>query len=118
MTATYEAIEKQLHSVVEQTPFTWGKIRNKNPHHVDKDTPMIKALQKAYEEEMNEEATLLSSGGNTYASLLPNCIAYGAVFPGKVMTAHQKDEYIEVDDLLKATAIYARAIYYLANSEF
>jgi succinyl-diaminopimelate desuccinylase len=29
--------------------------------------------------------------------------------------AHQKDEYIIIDDLLKATAIYAQAIYELAK---
>lgn len=117
VTATSETIEEQFKVVLAKTSFSLGEVRSKNPHHVDKDTPMIKALQKAYEEETGDEGTLLSSGGNTYASLLPNCVAYGAVFPGKEMTAHQKDEYIEVDDLLKATAIYARAIYYLANMD-
>lgn len=117
VTATSNAIVEQFKAVLAKTDFSLGEVRSKNPHHVDKDTPMIKALQKAYEEETGEEGTLLSSGGNTYASLLPNCVAYGAVFPGKEMTAHQKDEYIEVDDLLKATAIYARAIYYLANMD-
>jgi succinyl-diaminopimelate desuccinylase len=117
VSAEAETIEKQLTDVVEKHYFSLTELRNKNPHHVDENTPMIKALQKAYQEETDKEPTLLSSGGNTYASLLPNCVAYGAVFPGKLMTAHQKDEYIEVDDLLKATAIYAHAIYLLANME-
>jgi succinyl-diaminopimelate desuccinylase len=115
VTANFEAIEGQVKLVLDKYNFSVGEIRNKNPHHVDKDTPMIKSLQEAYEEETGQDPTLLSSGGNTYASLLPNCVAYGAVFPGKEMTAHQKDEYIEVEDLLKATSIYAKAIYYLAN---
>ncbi|ADU30634.1 dipeptidase PepV [Evansella cellulosilytica] len=117
VSANFDAIEQKLYTLLEKYHFSFGDIRNKNPHHVDKNTAMIKYLQKAYEEETSEEATLLSSGGNTYASLLPNCVAYGAVFPGKVMTAHQKNEYIEIEDLLKATAIYARAISYLANIE-
>lgn len=117
VTASFEEIEQRIEHFLTDTNFTIGDIRNKNPHHVAKDTPMIKALQKAYAEETGNEPVLLSSGGNTYASLLPNCVAYGAVFPGKEMTAHQKDEYIEVEDLLKATAIYAKAIYYLANME-
>lgn len=117
VTAQFETIESTIQHALEVTSFTVDEIRNKNPHHVDKDTPMIRSLQLAYKEETGNEPTLLSSGGNTYASLLPNCVAYGAVFPGKEMTAHQKDEYIEVDDLLKAAAIYARAIYNLANME-
>ncbi|MBU9712811.1 dipeptidase PepV [Evansella tamaricis] len=115
VTATFENIETKLTDAIKIFDFSIGEIKNKNPHHVDKELPMIQALQEAYEGETNQKASLLSSGGNTYASLLPNCVAFGAVFPGKEMTAHQKDEYIEVDDLLKATAIYARSIYNLAN---
>ncbi|MDG5787124.1 dipeptidase PepV [Evansella sp. AB-P1] len=115
VTAKFESIKENLNHTLNNYDFFLGEIRNKNPHHVDKERPMIKALQQAYEEETKEEPTLLSSGGNTYASLLPNCVAFGAVFPGKEMTAHQKDEYIEVEDLLKATSIYMKAIYYLAN---
>ncbi|WP_216828630.1 dipeptidase PepV [Alkalihalobacterium elongatum] len=117
VTGHFETIEREIKNTLDTSLFTISEIRNKNPHHVDKDTAMIRSLQQAYQEETGEEPTLLSSGGNTYASLLPNCVAYGAVFPGKVMTAHQKDEYIEVEDLLRATAIYAKAIYYLANME-
>ncbi|MBU9720889.1 MULTISPECIES: dipeptidase PepV [Bacillaceae] len=115
VSAKAENIENGIGKFLNEYEYVIGEVRNKNPHHVDGDAPMIKALQQAYEEETGQEATLLSSGGNTYASLLPNCVAYGAVFPGKVMTAHQKDEYMEIDDLLKATAIYARALYYLAS---
>ena len=38
-----------------------------------------------------------------------------SAFPGRPDVAHQKDEYMELDDLLKATAIYAQAIYELAR---
>jgi len=53
----------------------------------------------------------LTSGGATYASLMKNCVAYGAGFPGKPYTAHQIDEYAEIDDLIKAIAIYAQALW-------
>jgi succinyl-diaminopimelate desuccinylase len=42
-------------------------------------------------------------------------VAFGPLFPGRPDIAHQKDEYIEIDDLLKATAIYAQAIYELTK---
>lgn len=90
----------------------------KNPHHVHKDHPMIRALQTIYEEETSLEPTLLTTGGGTYASRLDNGVAFGAQFPGTESTAHQVDEYIEIDHLLKATTIYARAIYTLANLDY
>lgn len=100
----------------------WGiKVTNSRksmPHYVPQDAPMIKILQEAYEEVTGDVATLLSTGGATYARFMESGVAYGAVFPGKIMTAHQKDEYIELDDLLRATAIYARSIYGLANLKF
>jgi len=39
------------------------------------------------------------------------------LFPGRPDVAHQKDEYMELDDLVKATAIYAQAIYELAREK-
>ncbi|WLD94531.1 dipeptidase PepV [Alkalihalobacillus sp. AL-G] len=98
--------------------FSIDEIREKKPHHVDKKHPMIQVLQKVYHEETSEEPTLLSTGGATYARFMKNGVAFGAVFPGKEMSAHQIDEYIEIEDLLKATAIYARAIYELGNLDF
>jgi succinyl-diaminopimelate desuccinylase len=72
---------------------------------------MIKTLQSAY---TGDEPTLLTSGGGTYAALMKNAMAYGALFPGKVDSSHQVDEFIEIDDLIKATAIYAKALYELS----
>jgi succinyl-diaminopimelate desuccinylase len=94
---------------------TVSESRESQTHHVGADHPMIAALQKAYEKETGLEPTLLSIGAATYARFMENGVAFGACFPGKEMTAHQKDEYIEIEDLLKATAIFARAIYELAK---
>ncbi|KGX91248.1 dipeptidase PepV [Pontibacillus marinus] len=95
--------------------FAISEIRQKEPHYVDRNHPTIQVMKQAYEEETGEEATLLTTGGATYARFLKNGVAFGALFPGKTMTAHQIDEYIDIDDLLKATAIYARALYELGN---
>ncbi|MFT4417250.1 dipeptidase PepV [Fredinandcohnia humi] len=111
----YDKTIKQLTEKVELHGFVVGSLLSKDPHHVPKDSPMIKVLQEVYHEETGLEPTLLSTGGATYARFMENGVAFGALFPGKTMTAHQKDEYIEIEDLLKATAIYANAIYRLGN---
>lgn len=115
VTTNYEKIKNQLQRVAEQKGFTVPEMRESQPHYVDSNHPMIKGLQKAYEEETGQVATLLSTGGATYARFMKHGVAFGANFPGKEMTAHQKDEFIEIDDLLKATAVYAHAIYEIAK---
>lgn len=111
----YEATIENLTKAVESYSFKVTSLTTKEPHHVPKDSPMIQTLQEVYQAETGEEPTLLTTGGATYARFMKNGVAFGAVFPGKPMTAHQKNEYIEIEDLLKATAIYAHAIYRLGN---
>ncbi len=90
-------------------------VRTSAPHYVPADHPAVKTLQKVYEEQTGEPATLLSTGGATYARSLKHGVAFGAVFPGKTMTAHEVDEYAEIEDLLLAMSIYAQAMYELAQ---
>ncbi|ALC82061.1 MULTISPECIES: dipeptidase PepV [Bacillus] len=85
------------------------------PHHVAEDHQLITVLKKVYEEQTGKTADLISIGGATYARSLESGVAFGPLFPGKPDTAHQSDEYIEIDDLLKAASLYAQAIYELAR---
>ncbi len=85
------------------------------PHHVDQKHKLIQTLQQVYQEQTGEEPTLISIGGGTYARALEAGVAFGPLFPGREEVAHEKDEYMVVEDLLKATAIYAQAIYELAK---
>ena len=87
----------------------------KDPLYVPADNFMIKVLQKVYEDVTGEKASLISIGGGTYARAIKNAVAFGPLFPGKEETAHQKDEYIEIEDLMKSTKIYAEAIYELVK---
>jgi len=92
-----------------------SEINNVKPHHVDKEHFLVKTLARVYEEQTGQEAKLLAIGGGTYARALKTGVAFGPLFPGKEETAHQKDEHIDIEDLIKATAIYAQAIYELAK---
>lgn len=106
-------------SVLEKTAADHGfSIQMKThlgPHHVDADSELVKTLQKIYEEHTGEKAELLAIGGGTYARAIKNAVAFGPLFPGREDVAHQKDEYIIIEDMLKATAMYAQAIYELTR---
>ncbi|WP_353854898.1 dipeptidase PepV [Bacillus sp. Bos-x628] len=91
------------------------KFDDSPPHHVSKDHPLVKTLQRVYEEQTGDPASLMAIGGGTYARSLEAGVAFGPLFPGRPDCAHQKDEYIEIDDLLRTTALYAQAIYELAK---
>ncbi len=90
-------------------------FKDSKPHPVAKDHNLIQTLQRVYEEQTGETAQLISIGGATYARSLEAGVAFGPLFPGRPDVAHQKDEYMEIDDLLKAVSIYAQAIYELAK---
>lgn len=104
-----------LTSVLNMEGLVVSYFSDSKPHYVDENDVLIQTLKKVYEEQTGEKAELISIGGGTYARSLTSGVAFGPLFPGRPDIAHQKDEYMYVDDLLKATAIYAQAIYELAG---
>ncbi len=88
----------------------------KGPIFIDPEDDFIKNLMDVYRESTgDEEAQPMVIGGGTYARAFDNVVAFGAVYPGGEMLAHEKDEYIEVDHLVKLVEIYSKAIIKLAG---
>ncbi len=78
--------------------------------YVPKDNELVKTLCKIFNEETNSNAEPEAIGGGTYARAFKNCISFGPNFPGHKDMCHQTDEYIEIDNLILACKIYAKAI--------
>lgn len=116
LTATLETVVQQIEKVTAVYGVQLTNIEHLPAFYLDVDHPLISTLATVYEDQMGESAQLLTMGGATFARILDTGIAFGPVFPGKEETAHQRDEYIEIEDLLRATAIYAQAIYELARA--
>ncbi|AYW47501.1 dipeptidase PepV [Tetragenococcus osmophilus] len=85
------------------------------PHYVPQEDPLVTTLLDVYEEHTGEKGEEQIIGGGTYGRLLKRGVAFGAMFPDSVDTMHQADEFMSLDDLDKATVIYADAIYRLAK---
>lgn len=90
---------------------------NSTPHYVEESDELIQTLSKVYERQTGDKAELLAIGGGTYARVLKKGVAFGMLFPGEPDVAHQADEFVDVENLLKATAIYADAIAELAGKK-
>ena len=88
------------------------KITEDKPvHYINKEDPQIIKLHHAYIKYTNDTQTPLQTiGGGTYARALQKGVAFGIAFPGREEVVHRANEYIAIDDLITATAIYTEAI--------
>ena len=78
---------------------------------IDPKLPMVQTLLKSYQEETGDyKSEMLTIGGGTYAKHAKNTIAFGALFPGRVSTMHEPDEYMPLEDFYLSAVIYAHAI--------
>ena len=93
---------------------------NTTPHeplYVDpeKHPELIGALQQAFERVTGHEAKLVAKAGTTFAKAFPNSVTFGPVYPAEEEDlAHQADECIRVDHLLRNVKIYGLALMLLA----
>lgn len=87
----------------------------KEPHYVPADDPLVKTLLDVYARQTGLEPHEQVIGGGTYGRLMKRGVAYGAMFPNSIDTMHQANEFMAVDDLMNAMAIYAEAIYELVK---
>ncbi len=89
-------------------------VTQKAPHHVPADSELVTTLLAAYEEESGRKGEAEATGGGTYAKVLKQGVAFGAVFPGEEELAHLANEYESIDSLMLAMKIYANALLRLA----
>lgn len=88
--------------------------KNMDPLYIDKNDKLIQTLMEAYKNYTGDEISQpLVMGGATYAHEMKNTVAFGMLFPDTVDRMHQKDEYVVLEELFTATAIYAEAYYNL-----
>ncbi len=71
---------------------------------------------RVYQQVTGDEVTQpIASGGATYARAFDNCVAFGPLFPGELVTEHEPNERAVIDNLYRAMKIYAHAVYELTR---
>lgn len=88
-------------------------LRVQDALFIDKNAPIIQTLCKVFNESCDTNLEPISIGGATYARAFPNCVCFGMNFPGDKDMCHQADEFVDINKLLFACNIYAKAIYEL-----
>lgn len=110
VTYSLDEIMERIKAAVKDTGIEIEIQGHNEPLYVPEDSELVKTLMKVYTEQTGQPAKALAIGGGTYARAMKNAVAFGAQFPGRPELAHQKDEYIDIEDLLLHTRIYAQAI--------
>lgn len=97
--------------------FALDVASNSAPHYVAEDELLVQTLLKVYRKHTGDLSKPLSTGGGTYARTMEKGVAFGMLFPGEPDVAHQVDEFVVIENLIKAAAIYAEAIVELASEK-
>lgn len=106
----FERIESLLNKGYNLSVNHHQKLLYKDPN-----SDLIQTLLKVYRKHTNDLSEPITIGGGTFARATENVVAFGPHFPNKPTYIHQKDEYIEIDDLILATIIYTESLYELAK---
>ena len=105
--STYEALS-------ETFPDLYVKFTAEQaPLYVPKNSYLVKTLTKIFNEKAGQNVEPIAIGGGTYARAFPNCVAFGSNMPRQKDMCHQVDEFIDLDNLILSSKIYAEAIYEL-----
>jgi len=86
---------------------------NLDPVFFEKDSYLIKTLERAYEEVMQEDGSAVTTTGGTYAKVIKNIVPFGPSFKGQKGIGHLPDEWMRICDIEKNAQIYAYALYEL-----
>lgn len=114
---TYPFEEKMTNAqkLLQNQAFTVDVAGNSKPHYVSEDDELVQTLLNVYRKYSGDFRKPLSTGGGTYARVMKKGVAFGMLFPGEPDVAHQANEFVVVENLVKAAAIYAEAIVKLAT---
>lgn len=117
VTWSLDALLEANRPVREKAGWTLAEHHDQKPLYVPLDKEPVSTLLRVYREETGDlETQPTTMGGGTYARATPFVVAYGAAFPGgSDGPAHEVDERIAVDTILRAAKIYAHALYELAK---
>lgn len=111
---TIDEIIKKINSKLDSN-IKLKLLLNYDPVRFDKNSFMVKMLQKAYEEVTGLDGTPVTTTGGTYAKVMPNIVPFGPSFPGQKGISHNPNEYMDIEDIILNAKIFAQAIYNLAK---
>ena len=116
VTVSKEEIVKELQAAAAVYGLEYKEFDWLAPLYLPQDHPVIATLMKVYHQYSGDEVSVpIALGGATYARAFNNCVAFGPLFPDELLTEHEPNERLVLENLFKAMKIYAHAIYRLTR---
>jgi len=115
ITTPLKSVEDGIKQTFGDFGVEYKLLDHMKPIYFPKDHELIAKLMKVYQEHTGDMSEPVTMGGGTYARAIENAVAFGGIFPGEPQLAHQKNEYITIENLIKTSQIYASAIFELAK---
>lgn len=111
-----ETVYKGMMAYLDKFNIGVVKLNHQEPIFIPADDPLIETLMGVYAGHTGDTVSKpMIIGGGTYARAMKNAVAFGMVFPGEPELAHQKNECILIENLIKSTKIFADCIYQLTK---
>lgn len=85
-------------------------LSHQKPLFLDKNHPLVKTLQKVYDDYTGEKHEPVAIGGGTYARALECGVAFGPEIEGEEVTIHQPNEYITLERIKLMIEVYSEAV--------
>ncbi len=104
----FQVVRKAMDKTFEKAGFEYVEKAKLPSICVEKDSFFVKKLMEAYQKVTGDlENEPFAIGGATYARAIPNAVAFGPLFPYEEELAHEANEFISVDSLIKMSEIFA-----------
>lgn len=110
MSATKENCAYVIAGKLKNHGFEIDDTEIRAAHYVDENSDFVKTLLKVYEDYSGDKGECISMGGGTYVHDIENGVAFGAISRDTVTNMHGANEFMPIDDILTAAAIFTEVI--------
>ncbi|MEG2785410.1 MAG: dipeptidase PepV [Anaerovoracaceae bacterium] len=102
-----DTVMAAMNKTMEEAGLEYVEKSYIKPICIDKDSDLVKKLMTSYRKTTGDmEHEPFAIGGATYARAIPNAVAFGPLFPDEEELAHEANEFLAIDSLVKMTEIY------------
>ena len=108
--------EAAIEAAAQAEHWSYERLELSEPLYLGDNNPLATTLLQAYREVTQDMSDPMVIGGGTYAKTMKNFLGFGPQAAQGPSLAHQADEYISCEELLRCAKVYARAIYRLLNT--
>lgn len=111
-----EDCQPKVQAVFEAAGWSGKTVMAENALYVPADSKFVQMLLSVYRKETGDMTEPMCIGGGTYAKSIPNCLAFGCMFPGDPEVEHLPDEFLPLDRFEQNEKILREAMLAMANA--